>query len=109
MERHAKRIAELLKVLANENRLVILCALMRGPQNVSSLLKKVQGISQPALSQHLAMMKAHGILSDRRAGQTVTYRIADQRVERVIEVLGASYCPGGAIDGAIEPAGAEWV
>ena len=108
MERNAKRIAELLKVLANENRLVILCALMQSPQNVSSLLRRVPGISQPALSQHLAMMKAHGILGDTKAGQTVTYHIADNRVEAVIDLLGESYCPNGALDGE-RASGVNWV
>ena len=99
MERNAKRIAELLKVLANENRLVILCRLMRGPQNVGSLSAHVAQISQSALSQHLAIMKAHGILDDTKTGQTVTYHIADHRVEAVMDLLKRSYCPGGSIDG----------
>lgn len=92
MEEQAKQIAELLKVLANENRLFILCALMKGAQNVSSLCEKLPHITQSALSQHLGLMKSHGILDSTKSGQVVTYFIADHRVEEVIGVLRKYYC-----------------
>ncbi|MDR1629214.1 MAG: metalloregulator ArsR/SmtB family transcription factor [Oscillospiraceae bacterium] len=92
MDEQAKQIARLLKVLANENRLFILCALIRGPQNVSGLCEKLPHITQSALSQHLGLMKSHGILGNTKSGQTVTYFIADHRVEEVIAVLQKYYC-----------------
>jgi DNA-binding transcriptional ArsR family regulator len=92
IEEHAKRIAELLKVLANENRLLILCALMEGPKTVSSLCEKISSITQPALSQHLALLKAHGILTHAKSGQNVTYSIEDSRVEEIMAVIRRLYC-----------------
>lgn len=62
MEEKAKQIAELLKILANENRLLILCALMEQPMTVNKISEKVPNITQSALSQHLGHFKAHGIL-----------------------------------------------
>lgn len=92
LEIQAKQLAELLKVLANENRLLILCSLMDGPMSVSELCAKIGSISQPALSQHLAILKAHGLLEATRSGQWVTYAISDKRVEAVIELLKQLYC-----------------
>ncbi len=92
MEARAKQIAELLKVLANENRLMIFCALMDSPMTVGEIGKKVANITQSALSQHLGLLKAHGILKDQKTGQSVTYSIADHRVEEIIHVLKKHYC-----------------
>ncbi len=92
MQENAKRIAELLKVLANENRLLILCALMSGPKTVSEIAPCVSGITQSALSQHLSILKANGILDNRKTGQNSTYFMVDRRVEEVIQVLKQYYC-----------------
>jgi DNA-binding transcriptional ArsR family regulator len=92
MEHKAKQIAELLKVLANEYRLLILCELIKGPKTVSGLGEKIPNITQSALSQHLALLKAHGILDFSKLGQSVTYSIADHRVDEVISVLRRYYC-----------------
>ncbi|MGI6498385.1 MAG: ArsR/SmtB family transcription factor [Oscillospiraceae bacterium] len=92
MEERAQRIAELLKVLANENRLLILCALMQTPLTVSEIAKFVPNITQSALSQHLSLLKAHGILVFQKSGQSITYSIGDHRVEAVIHVLKQHYC-----------------
>ena len=92
MEEKAKQIAELLKVLANENRLMIFCALMNRPMNVSELIKYVPNITLSGLSQHLALLKAHGILTCSKSGQNVTYEIADHRVEELMHVLKRYYC-----------------
>ncbi len=92
MEEKAKIIAELLKVLANENRLLILCSLIEGPQTVSGLAQKVPNITQSALSQHLSLLRAHGILDFAKQGQSVTYSIADRRVEEIMDVLRKHYC-----------------
>lgn len=92
MEERAKQIAELLKVLANENRLLVLCSLMQQPMTVGEISKRVPNITQSALSQHLSMLKAYGILDFNKSGQNVTYSIADHRVEEVIKVLKKYYC-----------------
>lgn len=95
MERQEKRIAEVLKVLANENRLLILCHLIGGPKSVTLLEEKIPGITQSALSQHLALLRAHGVLGFTKSGQSVTYCIIDHRVEEIIAVLKKQYCGNG--------------
>ena len=92
MNGKAKKVAELLKILANENRLIILCALIESPQSVSKLAEKVPNITQSALSQHLAVLKSHGILNYTKSGLNIIYSIADHRVEAVIDVLKENYC-----------------
>jgi len=92
MEEKAKQIAELLKVLANENRLMIFCAVMEHPMTVNEIAKHVPKITQSALSQHLTRLKAHGILDFNKTGQNVIYSIADHRVEEVVNVMKKYYC-----------------
>lgn len=92
MKDAAKRMATLLKVLANENRLIIFCVLNETPLTVSELADHLPGITQSALSQHLSILKAHGILDSTKSGQMVTYFIADERMSEVIEVLKKHYC-----------------
>ena len=92
MEEEAGRIAAVLKVLANENRLRILCELIHGPSAVGALGEKIGGISQSALSQQLALLKAHGMVADQRTGQSVTYSIADTRVAGLVEAIRREYC-----------------
>lgn len=92
MQGQAKPVAELLRVLSNENRLLVLCALIEEPQTVGRLLEQTPGISQSALSQHLALLKAHGLVDSQKSGQNITYRIADPRLEEVIAVLKKNYC-----------------
>ena len=92
MESKARQIAELLKVLANEHRLMILCELIKGPKTVSGLSGKIDHITQSALSQHLALLKAHGILDKSKTGQNVTYFVVDDRVGEIIALLKKHYC-----------------
>jgi len=87
-----KQIVDLLKVLANENRLMIFCALIERPLTVGELAKYVPNITQSALSQHLSLLKAHNILGFRKSGQNVTYSIADKRVEKIINAVKKYYC-----------------
>lgn len=88
----AKEVSELLKVLANENRLVIVCYLIERPMTVSELHEKLDNLTQSALSQHLSMLKAHRILDSNKCGLNITYSIQDERVIKVIETLKANYC-----------------
>lgn len=92
MEEKAKSIAELLKILANEHRLLILCALGKGPLTVGELHRFTPGITAPALSQHLSQMRMAGILASERQGMNVLYRIQDQRVTALLGVLKEYYC-----------------
>ena len=89
-----KQIAELLKVLANENRLLLFCALMEGPMNVGEIANYVPGITRSALSQHLTLLRTHGILNCVKSGQNMIYSIADRRVIEVVQILRQYYCEG---------------
>lgn len=87
-----KDIAEMLKVLSNENRLAIVCYLIESPMTVSELHKHFNNLTQSALSQHLAMLKAHKILDSNKNGLSITYSIKDDRVRNVMRVLKENYC-----------------
>lgn len=91
MQARAKEVAELLKVLANENRLLILCELIKEPQSVSTLLEKLT-ITQSGLSQHLALLRANGILDYRKKAQTIIYSIKDEKIYKLMQVLKETYC-----------------
>lgn len=97
MEERAKQIAELLKLLANENRLLIFCCLMERPMAVSEISTRVPGITQSALSQHLTLLRANGILGYNKTGQNVIYSIADHRVDEIVKVLKKYYCNPGDV------------
>ena len=93
LERKAAEAAGLLKLLANENRLLILCRLaLEGEMSVSALTSAV-GLSQSALSQHLAKMREEGLLATRRDGQTIFYHIADANAARLLQSLKGIFCP----------------
>jgi ArsR family transcriptional regulator, virulence genes transcriptional regulator len=93
LERKAAEAAGLLKLLANENRLLILCRLAVAREvSVNDLVEAV-GLSQSALSQHLAKMREDGLLATRREAQTVFYRIADPNAARLLALLKDIYCP----------------
>jgi DNA-binding transcriptional ArsR family regulator len=93
LERKAAEAAALLTLLANENRLLILCRLaVAGEMSVGDLAEAVD-LSQSALSQHLAKMREDGLLATRRVAQTVFYRIADPNAARLLALLKSIYCP----------------
>ena len=88
----AGEAARLLKALSNERRLMILCQLGDGERAVSELLPLV-GLSQSALSQHLAVLREEGLITGRRDGLSILYRIANPAALKVIAVLADIYCP----------------
>lgn len=92
LQEEMKEVAQLLKVLANENRLMIVCYLIQGSMTVSQLHEKFEHMTQSALSQHLSILKAHKILKSEKQGLSVTYEIYDSRIEKVISVLKSNYC-----------------
>ena len=88
----ASRVAATLRALANERRLMILCKLVEmGEANVTTLADAV-GLSQSALSQHLAKMRQEGIVAYRRDRQTLWYSIAEPKTEELLAVLHRLYC-----------------
>ncbi len=92
MEEQAKKIAELLKMLANEHRLLILCALMQGSLTVGEIHKFTPNITASALSQHLNQLKTAGILDSEKQGMNVVYQILDVRVVGLIGSIKEHYC-----------------
>lgn len=86
LEPRAGEAARLLKLLANEQRLTVLCRLSGEEMSVSELGEYVN-LSQSALSQHLAKLRADGLVATRRDAQTIYYRLSDPIAERLIGVL----------------------
>jgi ArsR family transcriptional regulator, virulence genes transcriptional regulator len=88
----AGQVAEMLRTLANDRRLLILCRLVEsGEATVSQLAEDVE-LSQSALSQHLARLREEGLVAYRRDSQTLWYRIADPRAEDLLATLHRLYC-----------------
>lgn len=91
-EETATEVAAILRALANERRLMILCKLVEwGEANVTTLAEAV-GLSQSALSQHLAKMRDEGLVTYRRESQTLWYRICDPRIEQLFATLHKLFC-----------------
>jgi len=91
-EANAGKAADLLRTLGNEKRLMILCQLGPGELQAGALQAPL-GLSQSALSQHLAVLREAGIVSTRRDGQAIWYRIADPAAVQVIATLASIFCP----------------
>jgi DNA-binding transcriptional ArsR family regulator len=95
----AQEAARLLKVLANEKRLVILCFLATSGEMPVGGLAEALNLSQSALSQHLAKLRRDGLVQFRREAQTLHYRLADSRAVQVLAVLKEIFCPQPSIGG----------
>ncbi|MCC2618104.1 metalloregulator ArsR/SmtB family transcription factor [Aestuariibacter halophilus] len=95
MQRNATEAEQFLKLLANKNRLMVLCAMMEKECAVSELNETVP-LTQSALSQHLAALRSAGLVTTRREAQTIYYSINDPRVKRVIDTLYSLFCNGDA-------------
>lgn len=94
MRNSAKKVAALMGQLANENRLLILCALLEGPMTVGELAEQVPDISGPALSQHLHRLRDAGLIGLEKHAQFIRYSISDERIRDVIDLLRREYCTG---------------
>ena len=90
--------AAMLKALANEHRLLLLCSLVERPMSVSELNLRVP-IAQSALSQHLARLRAAKVVVARRCGAQTRYVLADARARRLVAAVcgeyGVGQRPGG--------------
>lgn len=96
LEDSAAEVAAILRALANERRLMILCKLVEWGEGSVNALAEAVGLSQSALSQHLAKMRAEGLVDFRRESQTLWYRIADTRIERLFATLHQLFCAPAA-------------
>jgi len=80
-----------MKALANDKRLMILCQLIDGELTVGELAARI-GLSQSAMSQHLAKLRHDDLVATRREAQTIYYSLADKRAARLIQLLYDMYC-----------------
>ena len=88
----AGRAVAALKLLANEDRLLLLCQLSQGEMCVSDLEQKL-GIHQPTLSQQLGVLRNEGVVDTRREGKNIFYSVADPAMLEILAVLYRLYCP----------------
>jgi DNA-binding transcriptional ArsR family regulator len=91
LERNAHRASDLLSAMANTSRLMILCRLADGEKSVSELQPMI-GLSQSALSQHLAVLRQRKLVRTRRAGQSIYYALSSGEAASVIGTLHEQFC-----------------
>ena len=94
LQEKAGQASRLLKSLANERRLLIMCHLSQGEKSVGEL-EPLIGLSQSALSQHLARLRRDHLVKTRRDAQTIFYSISSQEAQSVLGTLYALYCAEG--------------
>jgi DNA-binding transcriptional ArsR family regulator len=96
IEQNLEKAVSLLKSLSNERRLKIVCSLYEGEKSVGEL-EQIVGLSQSALSQHLARLRRDGIVKTRRNAQSIFYSLADDKsIKAVLQTLHVLYCSGAA-------------
>lgn len=91
LQSNALRAAKFLKVMANSTRLMVLCQLTSGEKSVGEL-ERIVGISQSALSQHLAVLRRESVVNTRRDGQTILYSLAGEETVVMMEALFDVFC-----------------
>ena len=94
LESNARNASDLLKAMANETRLLILCQLVEQERSVGELVE-ILGLGQSALSQHLAILRQQGLVQPRRSARSVYYSLNGEEPRAIIETLHALYAYGG--------------
>ncbi|MBC7751880.1 MAG: helix-turn-helix transcriptional regulator [Candidatus Saccharibacteria bacterium] len=92
MRAAASEATTVLRTLANEDRLLLLCQLSQGEMSVSELEDTLE-IRQPTLSQQLGVLRTENLVQTRRDGKRIYYSIADQKILSILGVLYELYCP----------------
>jgi DNA-binding transcriptional ArsR family regulator len=92
LRRAAGQAVSALKLLANEDRLLLLCQLSQGERCVSELEAQL-GIRQPTLSQQLGVLRSEGVVSTRREGKNIFYSVVEPALLEILAVLYRLYCP----------------
>lgn len=95
LKAQAQLASQFLKALANPDRLLLLCHLVDQERNVGELEQQL-GITQPTLSQQLAVLRREGLVSTRRDGKQIYYRLANPAVQAVLETLHQHFCTGAS-------------
>ncbi len=93
LQEKAGEVAQLLKLLANEQRLLILCRLAMDREVTVGEIAEAVDLGQSALSQHLAKMREEGLIQPRKEGLNVYYRISDPNLATLLGTLKSIYCP----------------
>ena len=99
LEGRAEEVAATLKALANPRRLLILCKLVEHGRMSAGQIGEAVGLSQSAASQHLAVMRDEKLIGFERQGQTLHYRVADERLKALLTSLYYIYCNPKELDG----------
>lgn len=102
LQENARRASALLKAMSNEHRLMVLCQLGAGEKCVGEL-EKLVGLSQSALSQHLARLRRDDLVKTRRSAQTIFYSLKGKEASAVINTLYCLYCEPETAAGASVP------
>lgn len=92
IEEKAREVAALFHALANEKRLLVLCALADGPLEVHEIAESMPEMSKSGLSQHLAALRQAGLVMSEKHGLYVTYSVADDKVLRLLETVKREFC-----------------
>lgn len=91
MSERAVEASAFLKAMSHEGRLTILCQLVDGEKSVTQLEQLLQ-LRQAAVSQHLSRLRTDGLVTPRRDGKTIFYRLADDRAQKMLETLHDLFC-----------------
>jgi len=92
LEVSAERVSGILKAIGNDKRILLLCKIVEYGEVAAGSLVGIAGLSQSAMSQHLAKLRDEGIITFRRDGQTLWYRLADPKIKELIITLHRLYC-----------------
>ena len=106
LQANARRASALLKAMSNERRLLILCHLGLGEKSVGEL-ERLVGLSQSALSQHLARLRQDGLVATRRDAQTIFYSLSGHEASRVMGTLYELFCVNAAGEQTEQPEAAD--
>lgn len=101
MESTAEKVSDLMKVLSNKIRLMVLCQLVEGERSVGELAQALN-VRDQAMSQQLSLLRKDGLVKPRREGQTVYYSLARGDIQPLMEFLYATYCNDATAETAAE-------
>lgn len=98
MMEHSASASKLLKLISNQQRLLIMCLLHEGELSVSDLNTALPDLSQSALSQHLAQLRKAHLVNIRREAQTIYYSLTDSKAIKIIHTLHELYCQNSFLE-----------